>query len=877
MASWETYTDDDGFAYYYDATTGVSTYDKPADFGSTASTPGRSTQRSTAASIEMVANPMMSTTAGGKADAAGATAGARRSSIAKPLPAAEVQMGDLVDVDRTGTGRSFERAKVIAIHLGDYEVFRDNEGYIYFFNEATGDNTYDRPSGSESQTVDVQFRADGAIQTGVASDRVHAAGAEAHTKGERRTGWCRRNWVLVLLFGVGLFGILFALLCFLEPCAESTVTKTIETPYFVDVLGYENVTTVSNVTTKNEITTIVPVVTTTTIVVVNPSDLYFMLDASGSMGRDDSVEQATAVNEMISTYHAALLASVGNDSSVALNFRVGAMQFGDENVLRYLPPAQADFRTDTGANRDMKYMNVHRLTTDIAAVQTRITDVGDIGNLGMGTNFAPPLIACAMSQGYAVAGSEPPANMTKQKICILCSDGGNQDNGWDYESGYAEVYAFCQTNNIDPCEVSEIRHWVTSVGHFKILGIFVGYSTNGDEKMYKTSSCVDTHGPYSRSNAAACPWFISATDFANLRVQANALANTLAGTAQTTTTTQQAVTNTVEVTTQEETTSTVETTTVAKKTKVEKKKSHKETSTICTTDNGACWLWLLLFLPLLVYLLWRPCSIIRARRKKRFNKPPVVEEAPVAPVMAPVVEEEEEEVEEEAVAPASPPPAPVEKEVVADPPKQKGKYKWALSSAENYIWTFQGGARPMFVDKGKHEKSKWHTAHEAMVKGNLKRTGSVGAGGGGGAASPRGRHGSVVAPARRRQTVVEPRQATYDLEEIQPGDIDYEYTMLLMKCCPCLRPPAHPMDDMDDSDWSDDEDDEEEQSTPTSTKKNLRSIMSSQEMDVPGARGAWQVVNGVEGKWWWNKVSGETTWEDPHKQRGRSRTAVSVV
>ena len=29
-----------------------------------------------------------------------------------------------------------------------------------------------------------------------------------------------------------------------------------------------------------------------------------------------------------------------------------------------------------------------------------------------------------------------------------------------------------------------------------------------------------------------------------------------------------------------------------------------------------------LFLPLLIYLLWRPCSIIRAKRKARFNKPP---------------------------------------------------------------------------------------------------------------------------------------------------------------------------------------------------------------------------------------------------------------
>ena len=32
------------------------------------------------------------------------------------------------------------------------------------------------------------------------------------------------------------------------------------------------------------------------------------------------------------------------------------------------------------------------------------------------------------------------------------------------------------------------------------------------------------------------------------------------------------------------------------------------------------------------------------------------------------------------------------------------------------------------------------------------------------------------------------RPATYSKHEIQPGDLDYEYTMFLMRCFPCLRP-----------------------------------------------------------------------------------------
>ena len=56
--------------------------------------------------------------------------------------------------------------------------------------------------------------------------------------------------------------------------------------------------------------------------------------------------------------------------------------------------------------------------------------------------------------------------------------------------------------------------------------------------------------------------------------------------------------------------------------------------------------------------------------------------------------------------------------------------------------------------------------------------------------------------------------------------------------------------------------------------------MSSQEMELPGG-GAWTVVHGEDGDYWWNKVSGETTWEDPTaaavKTRKRGPTAVSVV
>ena len=137
--------------------------------------------------------------------------------------------------------------------------------------------------------------------------------------------------------------------------------------------------------------------------------------------------------------------------------------------------------------------------------------------------------------------------------------------------------------------------------------------------------------------------------------------------------------------------------------------------------------------------------------------------------------------------------------------------------------------------------------------------------------------------AARRNTVLQPRPATYDEDEIQPGDIDYEYTMMLMRCCPCLRPPAHPLDDMDDdSDDEDMDDDGWDDSAKTTQKKKqdpekLRSIMSSQEMNVPGGGSAWEVVHGDDGDYWWNKVTGETSWDNPTKTRKRGQTTVSVV
>ena len=93
------------------------------------------------------------------------------------------------------------------------------------------------------------------------------------------------------------------------------------------------------------------------------------------------------------------------------------MQFGSNDILEYMPPAQPNFDMAVG-NPKINYMNVHKLTRDVAAVQARIKVVGDHGDLGMSTYFIPALVGCGMAQDYAV---DQTPNATRQKICILSS------------------------------------------------------------------------------------------------------------------------------------------------------------------------------------------------------------------------------------------------------------------------------------------------------------------------------------------------------------------------------------------------------------------------------------------------------------------------
>ena len=91
--------------------------------------------------------------------------------------------------------------------------------------------------------------------TGIELSRLRShSSAGGAGKGRKRAGWCRRNWVMVLLFGVGLFGILFALLCFLKPCVPGVILTNKTVPWSEQFTEFKNVSVPRNVVTQKNVT-----------------------------------------------------------------------------------------------------------------------------------------------------------------------------------------------------------------------------------------------------------------------------------------------------------------------------------------------------------------------------------------------------------------------------------------------------------------------------------------------------------------------------------------------------------------------------------------------------------------------------------------------
>ena len=134
--------------------------------------------------------------------------------------------------------------------------------------------------------------------------------------------------------------------------------------------------------------------------------------------------------------------------------------------------------------------------------------------------------------------------------------------------------------------------------------------------------------------------------------------------------------------------------------------------------------------------------------------------------------------------------------------------------------------------------------------------------------------------AKRRASVFVPelavaREETYQTDEDQPGDIDYEYVMCLMRWCPCMRPAvSEDMEEIRDR-----------------SGQELLVRQTSKSLAGRGSSGSWQEVKDTtSGKvYYFNPATQETAWERPKamsgaakkggskKGRGRHGTQLSMI
>ena len=139
---------------------------------------------------------------------------------------------------------------------------------------------------------------------------------------------------------------------------------------------------------------------------------------------------------------------------------------------------------------------------------------------------------------------------------------------------------------------------------------------------------------------------------------------------------------------------------------------------------------------------------------------------------------------------------------------------------------------------------------------------------GGGA---KGRRASVFVPE-----LAVAREETYEEDEDQPGDIDYEYVMCLMRWCACMRP-AIPEDPEELHERAGTELLVRQASTVAGGRgKRKQQKGSVARASVASARsdGPWaQVADPNSGRtYWFNAVTNETSWEKP-ASAGRGRRA----
>ena len=159
-------------------------------------------------------------------------------------------------------------------------------------------------------------------------------------------------------------------------------------------------------------------------------------------------------------------------------------------------------------------------------------------------------------------------------ICFVVSDGEALDRGRDYTRAdptlnTAVVVDYCEKHGINPCNSATIADKIRSPPlNITVFGLYIGANANNKRQLCDISSC--TVAECTQGTCSNFATISAANNFAGVKAQAIVLAESLLGDVP------------------------------------------SDERTICIDDPFGL-LFLLFFLPLGIYLFWRPLSIIKSK------------------------------------------------------------------------------------------------------------------------------------------------------------------------------------------------------------------------------------------------------------------------
>ena len=489
--------------------------------------------------------------------------------------------------------------------------------------------------------------------------------------------WLKRNWLLMIMVLMAIAGVVLSILLFLEPCDKKTKYDTTNVTSIQNVTTVVNATTVENVTSYFNETHAYNVtsyfnethaynVTTEVMVEVEVSqqqavDVVVALDSSNSVSADGWTDENAAART--------LLRGLRND--LESDMAAGLSVWANDGVVRMELAAVADADAVDAYDADrVPYCSA--VPASGSQNQAQCVDTfgyapsGTWAMTGVYTYYSQALLSCI--DELAARGRDD-----SFQLCIIITDGiisedsYAQDPDWTtmlftdtmvddfYDAGSAYelyftsgeyygyyvtemwiapgAYAFCQSAGISVCSVDNIARYMKDDLGITIQNVLVGsediFTADVTSRMSQLSSCDSSAVDYD-----GCAYLSKSDDFEALNDAATTIAASVATQVGTVMTLEERTTTETETRTSSstvaETTTTPVTTTASVTDMISLTESLTTQETVCTGD-GVSFAFMLLAIPLLVYLFFKPISNVLERCLCPPDAPPPAPEAAQSP------------------------------------------------------------------------------------------------------------------------------------------------------------------------------------------------------------------------------------------------------